>query len=32
MFHKIKEVQALPDFKLNVYFSEGQRKIYDVSK
>jgi hypothetical protein len=32
MFHKIKEVQVLPDYKLNVYFSEGQRKIYDVSK
>lgn len=32
MFHKIKEVQALPDYKLNVYFSEGQRKLYDVSK
>ncbi|MBR1623014.1 MAG: DUF2442 domain-containing protein [Pseudobutyrivibrio sp.] len=32
MFHKIKDVQALPEFKLNVYFSEGQRKLYDVKK
>ena len=33
MFHKIKDVQALPEeHKLNVYFSEGQRKLYDISK
>ncbi|SFN60586.1 Protein of unknown function [Pseudobutyrivibrio sp. UC1225] len=30
MFHKIKDVQPLPDHKLNVYFSEGQRKLYDI--
>lgn len=30
MFHKIKSVQALPDFKLGVQFSEGITKIYDV--
>ncbi|MBR4708474.1 MAG: DUF2442 domain-containing protein [Pseudobutyrivibrio sp.] len=32
MFHKIKDVQSLPEFKLNVYFSEGQRKVYDIKK
>ena len=30
MFHKIKSVSALPDFKLSVQFSEGVTKIYDV--
>lgn len=30
MFHKIKSVQALPDYKLGVQFSEGITKIYDV--
>ena len=30
MFHKIKNVSALPDFKLSVQFSEGVTKIYDV--
>ena len=31
MFHKVKNVSALPDFKLSVQFSEGITKIYDVS-
>ena len=30
MFHKIKNVSALPEFKLSVQFSEGVTKIYDV--
>ena len=30
MFHKIKSVSALPEFKLSVEFSEGVTKIYDV--
>ena len=30
MFHKIKNVFPLPDFKLSVQFSEGVTKIYDV--
>lgn len=30
MFHKIKEVQPLPDYKLSVKFAEGVTKIYDV--
>ncbi len=30
MFHKIKNVSPLPDFKLSVQFSEGVTKIYDV--
>ena len=30
MFHKIKNVSALPDFKLSVQFSEGITKLYDV--
>ena len=30
MFHKIKNVSALPDCKLSVQFSEGITKIYDV--
>lgn len=30
MFHKIKSVSALPDFKLSVQFSEGVTKLYDV--
>ena len=30
MFHKIKNVSALPDYKLSVQFSEGVTKIYDV--
>ncbi len=30
MFHKIKNVSALPEFRLSVQFSEGVTKIYDV--
>ena len=30
MFHKVKNVFALPDYKLSVQFSEGVTKIYDV--
>lgn len=30
MFHKIKSVSPLPDFKLSVQFSEGVVKLYDV--
>ena len=30
MFHKIKSVAPLPDYKLSVQFSEGTTKIYDV--
>lgn len=30
MFHKIKNVSALPDYKLSVQFSEGITKIYDI--
>lgn len=30
MFHKIKSVSALPEYKLSVQFSEGVTKIYDV--
>jgi hypothetical protein len=30
MFHKIKSVSALPEYKLSVEFSEGATKIYDV--
>ena len=30
MFHKVKNVFPLPDFKLSVQFSEGATKIYDV--
>ncbi len=30
MFHKIKNVSALPDYKLSVQFSEGVTKLYDV--
>ena len=31
MFHKVKCVNALPDYKLSVQFAEGVTKIYDVS-
>ncbi len=31
MFHKIKEVTALPDFILYVQFAEGVTKTYDVN-
>lgn len=30
MFHKIKTVSAMPDYKLSVRFCEGVTKIYDV--
>lgn len=30
MFHKVKNVSAMPDYKLSVQFSEGVTKIYDV--
>lgn len=30
MFHKVKNVNPLPDFKLSVQFCEGVTKIYDV--
>ena len=30
MFHKIKSVTTLPDYKLRVQFSEGVTKIYDM--
>ena len=30
MFHKIKSVSTLPDYKLRVLFSEGVTKIYDI--
>ena len=30
MFHKIKSVSALPQYKLSVEFYEGITKIYDV--
>lgn len=30
MFHKIKNVSPLPEYKLSVQFSEGVTKIYDM--
>ena len=30
MFHKVKNVNALPDYKLSVQFCEGITKIYDI--
>lgn len=30
MFHKIKNVSVLPEYKLSVQFAEGVTKIYDV--
>ncbi len=30
MFHKIKNVSPLPDYRLSVQFTEGCTKIYDV--
>ena len=30
MFHKVKEVNALPEHKISVRFAEGITKIYDV--
>lgn len=32
MFHKIKNVTALPDYKISVQFSEGITKIYNVKE
>lgn len=32
MFHKIKNVTVLPEYKLSVQFCEGKTKIYDVSQ
>jgi len=31
MFHKVKVVNALPDYRLSVQFAEGVTKIYDVN-
>jgi hypothetical protein len=30
MFHKVKSVAPIPDFKLSVQFSEGVTKVYDM--
>ena len=30
MFHKVKAVNSLPDYRLSVQFAEGVTKIYDV--
>lgn len=30
MFHKVKNVSALPDYCLSVQFAEGVTKLYDV--
>ena len=30
MFHKVKAVHALPDYRLSVQFAEGVTKLYDV--
>lgn len=30
MFHKVKAVSVLPDFRLCIQFTEGVTKIYDV--
>ena len=30
LFHKIKNISALPDFRLSVQFSEGVTKLYDI--
>lgn len=30
MFHKVKSVSPLPDYRLSIQFSEGVTKIYDV--
>lgn len=32
MFHKIKNVTALPDYKISIQFSEGVTKIYNVKE
>lgn len=31
MFHKIKNINIMPNYKLNIQFAEGITKIYDVS-
>ena len=31
MFHKVKNVTAMPDYKLSVQFAEGVTKIYNVA-
>lgn len=31
MFHKVKAVNTLPDYRLSVQFAEGVTKIYDVT-
>ena len=31
MFHKIKNVFPLPDYKLSVQFAQGVTRIYDVA-
>ena len=31
MFHKVKSVSALPEFRLSVQFAEGITKIYDLN-
>lgn len=30
MFHKIKDVSTLPDYKLSIQFAEGITKTYDI--
>ncbi|MFA6729481.1 MAG: DUF2442 domain-containing protein [Eubacteriales bacterium] len=30
MFHKIKNIVSLPEYKLSVQFAEGVTKLYDV--
>ena len=30
MFHKIKDVNPMPDYRLSVQFAEGVTKVYDV--
>ena len=30
MFHKIKNVAPIPDFRLSIQFSEGVTKVYDM--
>ena len=31
MFHKIKSVNTLPNYKLSIQFSEGKTKIYNIN-
>lgn len=31
MFHIVERVCALPNFKLNVHFAEGETKLYDMA-